>query len=135
MKALSTTDAARRWAETWKRAWEAQDTEAIVELYHPDVVLSTQPFREPYLRRAGVREYVSQAFSEEEDVRARVGDPVVGDDRAAVEWWASLRENGVEITLAGTSVLRFDADGLVIEQRDAWNRAEGGREPPARWGS
>jgi hypothetical protein len=128
------TAAARRWADTWRRAWEAQDTEAIVELYHPDVVVSTQPFREPSLRRAGVREYVSQAFSEEEEVRAWVGNPVVGDDRAAVEWWAALRVNGVEITLAGTSVLRFDADGLVIEQRDVWNQAEGRREPPEGWG-
>jgi hypothetical protein len=102
---VDATDAAQRWADTWKRAWEAQDTEAIVELYHPDVVFSTQPFREPYLRRAGVREYVSQAFSEEEEVRVWVGEPVVGADRAAIEWWAALRENGVEITLAGTSVL------------------------------
>jgi hypothetical protein len=130
----STAAAAHRWAETWKRAWEAQDTEAIVELYHPDVVFSTQPFREPYLRRAGVREYVSQAFSEEEEVRVWVGEPVVGTDRAAIEWWAALRENGVEITLAGTSVLRFDVDGLVVEQRDAWNQAEGRREPPEGWG-
>lgn len=134
MNALSTAAAARRWAETWKRAWEAQDTEAIVELYHPEVVFSTQPFREPYLRRAGVREYVGQAFSEEEEVRVWVGEPVVVTDRAAIEWWAALRENGVEITLAGTSILRFDADGLVVEQRDAWNQAEGRREPPEGWG-
>ena len=122
MNRLSTAEAAQRWADAWKRAWEAQDTEAIVELYHPDVVFLTQPFRDPYLRRTGVREYVSQAFSEEEEVRVRVGEPVVGTDRAA---WAALRENGVEITLAGTSVLRFDANGLVVEQRDAWNQAEG----------
>jgi hypothetical protein len=58
----------------------------------------------------------------------------VGADRAAIEWWAALRENGVEITLAGTSVIRFDEHGLVIEQRDAWNQAEGRREPPEGWG-
>ena len=57
------SEAARRWAEVWKSAWEAKDTEAIVALYHPDVVFSTQPFRDPYLRRTGVREYVSQAFA------------------------------------------------------------------------
>jgi hypothetical protein len=54
--------------------------------------------------------------------------------RAAVEWWAELIENGVELTLAGTSVLRFDADGLVVEQRDTWNQAEGGHAPPDGWG-
>ena len=126
--------AARRWAEVWRSAWEAKDTEAIVALYHEDVIFSTQPFRTPYLRRTGVREYVSQAFGEERGPRVWVGDPVVGDARAAVEWWAAVTENGLEITLAGTSVLRFDAEGLVVEQRDTWNQADGRREPPEGWG-
>jgi hypothetical protein len=58
----------------------------------------------------------------------------VAGDRAAIEWWAAVVENDVEITLAGVSVLRFDAQGLVTEQRDSWNQAEGLREPPAGWG-
>ncbi len=128
------TAAARRWAEVWKTAWEAKDTEAIVALYHPDVVFSTQPFRTPYLRRAGVREYVSQAFNEEEGPRVWIGEPVVDGNRAAIEWWAAVTENGLETTLAGTSVLRFDADGLVEEQRDSWNQIHGRREPPEGWG-
>jgi hypothetical protein len=81
-----------------------------------------------------VREYVSGAFAEEESVRAWVGTPVVNGDRAAIEWWAALTENGLETTLAGTSVLRFDAAGLVVEQRDTWNQADGRREPPDGWG-
>lgn len=81
-----------------------------------------------------MREYVSQAFSEEAAVRVRVGSPVMEGERAAIEWWAALVENGVETTLAGTSVLRFDDDGLVVEQRDTWNQADGRREPPDHWG-
>ena len=131
---MDTRDAARRWADTSKSAWEAKDTEAIVALYAPDVVFSTQPFRTPYLRRAGVREYVSQAFSEEEAVRVWVGSPIVEGDHAAIEWWAALLENGIETSLAGTSVLRFDDEGQVVEQRDAWNQADGRREPPDNWG-
>jgi hypothetical protein len=126
--------AAQRWAEAWHRGWEERDTEAILALYHPDTHFSTQPFRTPYRGRAGAREYVSQAFAEEERVRAWVGEPIVDGDRAAVEWWAALIENGAAITLAGTSVLRFDADGLVTEQRDTWNQADGLREPPEGWG-
>jgi hypothetical protein len=131
---MTPAEAARRWADTWKSAWEAQDTDAIVRLYHPDTLFSTQPFRFAYLRRAGVREYVSQAFHEEENVRVWMGTPVVEGDRAAIEWWATLVEGGVETTLAGTSVLRFDDDGLVVEQRDTWNQVDGRREPPDGWG-
>jgi uncharacterized protein (TIGR02246 family) len=131
---LNTTDAARRWAETWQRAWEELDLDAILTLYAPDATLLSQPFREPHRGLAAVREYVSGAFAEEESPRVWVGDPIVQDDRAAIEWWAALIEEGKETTLAGTSVLRFTLDGLVIEQRDTWNQAPARRQPPSGWG-
>ena len=131
---MTSVDSARRWAGTWKTAWEALDTEAIVSLYAIDAVLSTEAFREPYLGRDGVRTYVSRVFGEEEDPQVDVGAPVVDGARAAVPWWASLREDGIDTTLAGISFLRFDSDGLVAEQWDAWNVVPGRREPPKDWG-
>jgi ketosteroid isomerase-like protein len=122
--------AARRWADTWQRAWEARDLDAILALYAPDAIFSSQPFREPYRGREGVRAYVAQAFADEEDPRVWVGEPVVAGDRASVSWWASLREDGADTTLAGTSVIRFDREGLVAEQWDAWNLLGERREPP-----
>lgn len=131
---MTPQQAATRWARVWRDAWEARDTEAIVELYAPDALFSTESFRAPYRGREGVRTYVQQAFDEEKGPRVWVGQPVVDSDRAAIEWWAAVEENGVEVTLAGISMLRFDADGLVIDQRDAWNQAAGLREPPDGWG-
>ncbi len=127
-------DAAARWARVWHDAWEARDTEAIVALYAPDAIFSTQAFRVPYRGRDGVRSYVAQAFDEELEPRVWIGVPIVEGDRAAIEWWAAVVENDVEITLAGVSVLHFDATGLVSEQRDSWNQGEGLREPPPGWG-
>jgi hypothetical protein len=127
-------EAAARWARVWHDALEAQDTEAIVELYAPAATFSTQAFRVPYRGREGVRTYVAQAFGEEREPRVWIGAPIVAGDRAAIEWWAAVVENDVEITLAGVSILRFDAQGLVTEQRDSWNQGEGLHEPPPRWG-
>ena len=127
---MTPVDAARRWARAWKDGWESLDTEPIVACYAPDALLSTEPFREPYRGREGVREYVTGALGEEEDPRVWMSDPIVDGDRAAISWWASLREDGAHSTLAGTSVLRFDGDGLVTEQWDAWNQVSQRREPP-----
>lgn len=124
-------DAARRWARAWKEGWEALDPEPIIGCYAPDALLSTQPFREPFRGVDGVRAYVTQALGEEDDPRVWMGEPIVEGDRAAIPWWASLREDGGDMTLAGTSVLRFDADGRVTEQWDAWNEAPERRDPPA----
>ena len=122
-------EAAERWARTWERGWNEGDVEAIVALYADDVVLSTHPFRTPYRGRAGVRDYVARVFGEESDVGARFAAPIVGEDSAAASWWATLVENGEQITLAGTSVLRFDAEGLVTSQWDTWHQADGRIDP------
>lgn len=121
--------AARRWAATWQRCWEAGDVGPIVDLYAPDATFSSQPFRAREHGRQAVRAYVEGAFASESEVRARFGEPIVDGRRAAVSWWAELREEGEEITLAGTSVLTFDDAGLVVDQWDTWHQADGRRPP------
>ncbi len=108
--------------------------EAIVALYAEEAVFSSEPYRAPYRGRGGVRAYVSGAFAEEDDVRAWFGTPIVTGIRAAVQWWASLVEEGRAVTLAGTSILTFDDDGLVVDQWDTWNTIDERREPPEGWG-
>jgi ketosteroid isomerase-like protein len=128
---VKATEAARRWTEAWRRGWEALDAGPILACYAPDALLSAEPFREPYRGLDGVRAYVTQALGEEEDPTVWMSEPIVEGDRASVSWWASLREGGADTTLAGTSVLRFNADGLVVEQWDAWNQATERRNPPS----
>jgi len=97
--------------------------------YAPTAVHFTEPFREPSRNAEEVRAYVERVLGEEDDPRVWMGEPIVDGDRAAIPWWASLREEGTDTTLAGTSVLRFDADGLVIEQWDTWNQLVERLEP------
>jgi hypothetical protein len=83
-----------------------------------------------------VREYVEWAFADEARAETWFGEPVVAGDRAAGEWWAvsEEKESGRIVTLAGASLIRFGADGLVREQDDYWNEEEGRREPPGGFG-
>lgn len=121
--------AARRWRDTWERAWPAKDVEAIVALYSDEVPYRALVFREPDLGLAGVRRYLEENFGVEDDVECRFGEPVVDGDRAAVEWWASWIEKGEPVTLAGSTFLRFNDEGLVVDHRDYWNEVNR-REPP-----
>jgi SnoaL-like domain len=125
---VQTAAAARRWAETWERAWPAADEEGISSLYASRAVFYSHPFRGPQ----SPSEYVRWAFADQVEAECRFGEPVVQGDRAAVDWVGVItsRDGSIE-TVAGTSLLRFDADGLVIEQRDAWAGAEGRHEMPA----
>jgi ketosteroid isomerase-like protein len=120
--------AARNWVETWTRAWPDADVEAIAALYAREAVFYSHPFRE----RQGPAEYVRWAFDDQAEAECRFGEPVVSGDRAAVDWWAAITaHDGTVETVAGTSLLRFDPEGLVIEQRDAWAGEPGRSELPA----
>ena len=118
---METRDAARRWVDCWMRGWRALDPEQVLEAYADDCFYLSHPFRRPQ----SPREYVEWAFAEEESAEPWFGEPAVDGDRAAVEWRAYVRENGRDVTIAGTSLLRFREDGLCDEQRDAWAVQEG----------
>jgi lactoylglutathione lyase len=120
--------AARRWADVWERAWPAADVEAIAALYADDAVFHSHPFRP----QQAPAEYAAWAFQDQASAVCRFGDPVAAGDRAAVDWWAVVTDHeGGEQALAGTSLLRFREDGLVVEQRDAWAEEAGSRDLPA----
>jgi ketosteroid isomerase-like protein len=124
---MDAREVARRWASTWERAWPVADLEAIAALYAEGAVFYSHPFRE----RQGPAEYVAWAFEDQEAAECRFGEPLVDGQRAAVDWWAVVTaKDGSRQSLAGTSLLRFDADGLVIEQRDAWAELGGRQELP-----
>ena len=128
--------AARRWAATWTAAWRAHQVEPVVALYAEGCVHRSTPFRPPHRGREGVRDYLRQAFADEQRVEeVRFGDPVVRGDRACVEYWARfVDQDGTASTLAGCGIARFDAGGLVTEVRDYWHLEPGDRPPPEGWG-
>jgi hypothetical protein len=131
---VDTEAAVRAWIDAWRRGWVDGDPDLVAERYAPEAVLRSHPFREPYLGTDGARDYARAALEGEEDVTTWFGEPVVTDDRAAVEYWATLLEEGEPVTIAGTSMLRFGADGRVVEHRDYWSIEPGGRGPPEGWG-
>ena len=127
--------AARRWATTWTTAWQTHDVEAVLALYAEDCVHRSTPFRPPHHGRQAVREYLSQAFADEQRIdKVHFSTPVVQGDRACVEYWAwFLDHQGTAMTLAGCAMARFDADGRITQARDYWHLEQGHRTPPQEW--
>jgi SnoaL-like domain len=114
-------EAAGRWVDAWLRGWRDVDPAPIIPLYAEDCLFISQPFRE-HERPA---DYITRALAEEEWAEPWFGKPIVEEDRAAVEWHTVMREEGMDVTIAGTSLLRFGEDGLCVEQRDVWAVEEG----------
>jgi hypothetical protein len=51
-----------------------------------------------------------------------------------VEWWATMRDEGEEITLPGCLLLRFASDGRCAALREYWHVEPGRHEPHEGWG-
>jgi ketosteroid isomerase-like protein len=127
---MDVESAARRWRETWLRAWPAKDADAVASLYAEDARFRSEPFRELQDPHA----YAEWAFSEQDDAECWFAEPIVAGDRATCEYWGVVTFQGRQETIAGVAVIRFGEDGLVVDQRDYWNAHEGPREPPPGWG-
>jgi len=124
---------AERWVDAWFRAWSGHDVGALEPVYADGEVQRPEPFRERMVPRA----YAEWAFADEESVEVWFAEPRVEDagTAAACEWWAISRtSDGSTETLAGVSLLCFDAAGRVLDERDYWSSREGAHEPPADWG-
>jgi hypothetical protein len=98
-------------------------------------VYRSSPFREPHLGHQGIHEYWTNATTGQRDVSVRIGRPITQENRAAVEWWATMRDDDGEITLPGILFLRFAPDGRCEELREAWMVAEERLEPHDGWGT
>ncbi|MDX6510529.1 MAG: hypothetical protein QOE36_33 [Gaiellaceae bacterium] len=124
--------AARAWVDAWTRGWPARDVDAIAVRYADGAPYFSHPFREPTTARA----YLEFVFGPQADVEFRFGEPVVDGNRAAVEYWCVITDvDGSVESIAGSSFLRFDEDGLVVEHRDYWTGAEGRDAAPPGFGN
>jgi hypothetical protein len=122
------------WLDGYRVAWETRDPDAAAALFTEDARYREEPYAEPFVGRAGVRDYWARVTATQEDVEFRYGTPLTVGNRAAVEWWVTLRNGGVEVTLAGEFWLVFDDHGRCRELREYWHFGEGHRTPPAGWG-
>jgi hypothetical protein len=122
------------WLAEYRRAWIERDADAAAALFTADALYREQPYEEAFAGPEGVRAYWAGVTETQSEVELEYGMPVVEGNRAAVEWWATLVNGGVEITLAGEFMLRFDENGLCQELREYWHFGEGRRTPPPGWG-
>lgn len=123
------------WLEAYRVAWEEKDADAAADLFAEDSTYRANIFEEPFVGRDGVRAYWANATSTQEDVRVRMGKPFGDGDRGAAEFWTTMRNAGVEVTLSGCLLLLFDDNGRCRSLREYWFVQPGIVEPPPEWGT
>jgi hypothetical protein len=122
------------WLAAYRAAWIERDADAAAALFSEDSTYLEQPYDEAFPGPQGVREYWERVTATQADVEVVYGTPVSSGNRTAVEWWVTLTNGGVPITLAGEFMLTFDDSGRCRTLREYWHFAEGTKTPPPGWG-
>jgi hypothetical protein len=123
------------WLAAYRQAWIECDADAAAALFTEDATYAEQPYQAAFLGRNGVRDYWARVTATQTAIEIKYGEPITVGDRTAVEWWATLTNGGVPVTLAGAFMLTFDASGLCRTLREYWHIAEGTKDPKTGWGA
>ncbi len=122
------------WARDYGRAWETRDPEAAAALFTEDATYRSNIFEEPHRARDGLSEYWTAVTASQSDVHVTMGRPIVDGDRASVEFWTRMTNDGVDITLPGCLLLTFDSDGRCRSLHEYYTFGEGRLDPPPEFG-
>ena len=99
-----------------ERTYRSRDPTRVPALYANDAVLQAHTPQ-------GAENYVRLSLPSEDSSAFEFDEPVVDGDRAAVAWRGRPRlKGGGSVLLEGVALLRFNSEGLVVQQRDFWGR-------------
>jgi SnoaL-like domain len=124
-----------QWLAGYRQAWIDRNADAASALFTEDATYAEQPYQDAFVGRKGVRDYWAGVTATQSAIEIKFGQPLTVGDQTAVEWWTTLSNAGVPITLAGCFLLRFNAEGLCRSLREYWHFSEGTLQPKRGWGS
>lgn len=125
---------AREWLDSFGKVWRERDAAGAAAIFTADGSYRNSPFLDAaFVGHTAIEGFWETAVSAVADVDFRYGAPVIDGDRVAVEWWANLKSNGVDYTLAGIFLLTFSG-ALVSDLREAYVKQEGVLRPHPGWG-
>ncbi len=125
---------AEAWIGRLFAAWREGRPERVAELFTADAQYRSHPFAPAHAGRPAIEQYWLRSLGQQRDTEVWVGEALVTAQQAAVEWWATLTEDGEAASYSGTLFLSFDRDGLCRSLREVWMREPGHHLPYPGWG-
>jgi ketosteroid isomerase-like protein len=106
--------------ERYKRAWEARDVDAIMELYAADAEHRDDPFRDPRLGANAIRAMWNDIATNEVNVEFDAERIWVSGRTVLASWHAAYTDatNGDRVRMRGFATLELDPAGLIKRLRE-----------------
>lgn len=106
--------------ERYKRAWEARDVDAVMELYAPGAEHRDDPFREPHQGSNAIRGMWNDIASNEVNVEFDAERIWVSGRTVLASWHAAYTDttNGDRVRMRSFATFELDAGGLIERLRE-----------------
>ncbi len=106
--------------ERYKRAWEARDVDAVMELYAADAEHRDHPFRDPYQGANAIRAMWNDIATNEVNVEFDAERVYVAGRTVLASWHAAYTDatNGDRVRMRGFATFELDATGLIERLRE-----------------
>ncbi|MFQ5817408.1 MAG: nuclear transport factor 2 family protein [Terriglobia bacterium] len=116
---------ARKFLESYGRAWETRDAELAASLFTDEATYQEEAFAEPLVGRAAIRAYWQNATSTQKEINFVAGQPVVSGNLLIAEWSCRYTHvsTGKRRELRGVLLAEF-AGEKVRAFREYWVRRE-----------
>ncbi len=106
--------------ERYKRAWEARDVDAVMELYAADAEHRDHPFRDPYQGANAIRAMWNDIATNEVNVEFDAERVYVAGRTVLASWHAAYTDatSGDRVRMRGFATFELDATGLIERLRE-----------------
>lgn len=125
---------ATAFVDGYGRTWESWDIPGLVDLFGDQVTYVAHATEETVLGRTALMDHVRKEAVEQGQVRVQMGNPVIGGDRVAAEFWVTATSGGEDATIAGCFVAHLAPDGKCVFFREYWFDIEGHTSAYEGWG-
>jgi len=123
------TSGYRELVDTFGKAWERGDVEAICSVFTPDAVFLETPFSQPDTGNAAIRNYWKDLPTHQADVSFTSGEIYAAGPWFSTEFRLTFRRRrSGELVDARGAMFCETKEGKISEMRMYWHRYAGGRE-------
>ena len=114
---------ARKFLETYTRAWETKDAELAASLFTDGAIYQETPFGEPIVGVEAIRAYWTGATAQQKEIDVLMQEPTVVEDTVIAEWGVRYVHipTGERRELRGILIAEFEGE-KVSSFREYWHR-------------
>jgi uncharacterized protein (TIGR02246 family) len=116
---------AKKFLQTYTRAWETRDAELAASLFAKDAIYQETPFEDPRVGVEAIRAYWQGATAPQKEIDVLMREPTVVENTVIAEWGARYTHapTGERRELRGILIAEFEeGEEKVTSFREYWHR-------------